>query len=157
MRLGRRIAFDVGKARTGVAICDASAILASPAAAIRTSQTIDESVKKAIDIVFAQEVIEIYVGLPINLKGSATASTFESITFAKILQALTDIPIRLVDERFTTRLASEALRSAGVNSREQRALIDSASAAVILSAALDYERSTGAQPGISLEEFEHEK
>lgn len=156
MRLGRRVAFDVGKARTGVAISDSSAILASPSEAIRSLASVEDDAKQALEVVLAQDAIEIYIGLPINLKGVSTESTSMSIAFAKALQSLTDVPVRLVDERFTTRLASDSLRAAGVNSRDQKSLIDSASATVILNAALDHERSNGSQPGIALEELEIE-
>jgi putative Holliday junction resolvase len=157
MRLGRRIAFDVGKARTGVAISDSSAILASPAQALRSLDTVDESAKQALHLVLEHNAIEIYVGLPINLKGVPTESTLASLNFARALQALTDVEVRLIDERFTTRLASDSLRAAGKNTRDQRSLIDSASATVILNAALEHERANGSQPGLTIEELEIEK
>jgi putative Holliday junction resolvase len=57
------------------------------------------------------------------------------------------LPVRLIDERFTTRAAHEALRAGGHDSRNRRQTVDSAAAAVLLDAALEAERRTGAAPG----------
>ena len=55
--------------------------------------------------------------------------------------------MRLVDERFTTTQAHDALRRGGQDSRARRATVDAAAAAVLLQAALDTERATGNPPG----------
>ena len=62
----------------------------------------------------------------------------------------------MVDERFTTTLASESLRAAGKNSISQRAFIDSAAAAVILEIALEHEKATGLAAGIRVMDFGYE-
>jgi putative Holliday junction resolvase len=55
--------------------------------------------------------------------------------------------VRLVDERFTTNQAHDALRRGGKDSRARRGMVDAAAAAVLLQAALDAERATGNPPG----------
>ncbi len=55
--------------------------------------------------------------------------------------------MRLVDERFTTTQAHDALRSGGKDSRARRGTVDAAAAAILLQAALDTERATGRPPG----------
>jgi putative Holliday junction resolvase len=57
------------------------------------------------------------------------------------------LPVRLVDERFTTSTAHAALRVGGHDSRDRRQTVDAAAAAVLLEAALEAERRTGAVPG----------
>ena len=57
------------------------------------------------------------------------------------------MPVRLVDERFTTVIAHAALREGGRNSKERRTVIDQAAAALLLQGALDAERQTGNPPG----------
>jgi putative holliday junction resolvase len=57
------------------------------------------------------------------------------------------LPVRLVDERFTTSTAHAALRANGHDSRDRRQTVDSAAAAVLLEAALESERRTGDVPG----------
>ncbi|MFM6962936.1 MAG: Holliday junction resolvase RuvX [Micrococcales bacterium] len=142
MRSGRRIAFDVGQARIGVAISDFHGILASPAEHIKRSE-IDAAVEMMAAVAINHDALEIYVGLPINLRGEATESTRDAVAVAKALAGKTDIPVYLIDERMTTSVAAKAMRQAGKSSKEQRAFIDSAAAAVILEQALDAEKRLG--------------
>lgn len=129
MRPGRVLALDVGKARIGLALCDPDRILASPLAAVTRSESSAQVISQLID---EYSVIEIVVGLPVNLKGEATASTEDASRFAAELKSLQDIPIHLIDERFTTATAAQKLRAAGKDSRSARAIIDSVAACEIL-------------------------
>ena len=60
---------------------------------------------------------------------------------------LAPLPVRLVDERFTTAIAHDALRQGGRGSRARRPVVDKAAAALILQGALDTERTTGRPAG----------
>lgn len=155
MRAGRRMSFDVGKVRTGVAASDSAAILASPLATIE-ARTIELLLQGALNLIAEVEPIEIYVGLPKNLQGQSTLSTNLGVSFAKQLHSLVSVPIRLVDERMTTKLAASALQSAGLNARQQKSRIDAVAAVVILESAMNHERQNASAPGIAIEEFEHE-
>ena len=138
MRLGRRLAFDFGRTRIGVAASDLHGILASPhPVLINDEATLKSAVMK---LIAELEPIEIYVGLPINLQGAETASTMAAVDFAKLVHDLSVAPVRLVDERFTTSVAQAALKSAGKSSRSSKSIIDSATAAVILEQAIEAER-----------------
>jgi putative Holliday junction resolvase len=153
MRTGRRVAFDVGKARVGVAISDLHAIIATPNDFfLRT-----DAILQAVDLVATSEAIEVYVGLPLNLKSEFTESTRDCLVFAEQLQQLLAIDVRMVDERFTTSIASGSLRESGKSSKSQRGLIDSAAAAVILESALESERATGLPPGSKVLEIDCEE
>jgi len=92
--------------------------------------------------------MEVIVGLPTGLSGRAGAAAAGAKSFAESLAArLAPLPVRLVDERFTTVLAHDALRQGGRGSRERKAHVDKAAAALILQGALDTERSTGEPAG----------
>jgi putative holliday junction resolvase len=68
--------------------------------------------------------------------------------FASALAArLAPVPVRLVDERFTTVLAHAALQQGGADARARRASVDKAAAAFVLQGALDSERTTGQPAG----------
>ena len=97
-----------------------------------------------------------YIGLPLNLQSKFTESTSDCLEFARAIQELVSIDVRLVDERFTTTLASDSLRAAGKNSKNQKEFIDSAAAAVILDTALEYEKATGLAAGIKVMDFDDE-
>jgi putative Holliday junction resolvase len=135
----------VGSVRVGVARSDPGGILASPLAVIRSGAgELDELARLAADA----GAIEVIVGLPTSLSGREGAAAAAARRFAADLAArLAPVPVRLVDERFTTAEAHGALRLGGKDSRARRLVVDAAAAAVLLQAALDAERSTGRPPG----------
>ena len=92
--------------------------------------------------------MEILVGLPKSLSGREGPAASAAKQFAADLATrVAPLPVRLVDERFTTATAHDALRQGGHDSRARRQTVDSAAAAVLLEAALESERRTGHVPG----------
>ena len=92
--------------------------------------------------------MEILVGLPRSLSGREGAAAVSAREFAQKLAArVAPLPVRLVDERFTTSTAHEALRARGHDSRARRQTVDAAAAAVLLEAALEAAPRTGQAPG----------
>ena len=145
MRQGVRLAFDAGSVRIGVARSDPDGILASPLAVVRSGPgALDELARLAA----GADAIEVIVGLPTSLSGREGAAAATARSFAADLAGrITPVPVRLVDERFTTTQAHEALRRGGKDTRARREIVDAAAAAVLLQAALDAERATGRPPG----------
>jgi putative holliday junction resolvase len=145
LRFGTRLAVDVGSARIGVARCDPGGLLASPLATIpRGPGDLDSLASLAAD----EDAIEVIVGLPTGLSGREGAAAAQARAFAGALAArLAPMPVRLVDERFTTVIAHDALRRGGRGSRARRPVVDQAAAALILQGALDTERTTGKPAG----------
>ena len=145
VRQGVRLAVDAGSVRVGVARSDPGGILASPLAVIRSGQgELDELAR----LTASADAIEVVVGLPTSLSGREGAAAAAARRFAADLAArLAPLPVRLVDERFTTAEAHDALRRGGKDSRARRQVVDAAAAAVLLQAALDAERATGHPPG----------
>jgi putative Holliday junction resolvase len=140
-----RLAVDVGTVRVGVARSDPGGILASPLTVVRSGPgEITELASLAVSV----DAIEVIVGLPTSLSGREGVAAAAARSFAAELAGrLAPVPVRLVDERFTTTQAHEALRRGGKDSRARRGTIDAAAAAVLLQAALDTERATGRPPG----------
>jgi len=92
--------------------------------------------------------MEVIVGLPTGLSGRPGTAAAQARAFAEALATrLAPLPVRLVDERFTTVIAHDALRQGGRTSRQRRTQVDKAAAALILQGALDAERSTGEPAG----------
>jgi len=149
MRLGVRLALDMGAKRIGVARCDRECILSMPAGTIDASQPDWPSRVQAL--VAEHAPIEVLVGNPVTLRGGeeiASASVRERTSVLKAL--LPEIRFRLVDERLTTANALRQLREAGRDARAAKSRIDAAAAVGILEFALDVERRTGAAPGEEL-------
>ena len=154
MRSGRRLAVDVGKVRVGLAISDFHAILASGLATVARAESAEQTAKDILAALADEEVIEIYVGLPLNMSGGETASTADAISIAKALATITPVEVRMIDERLTTVAATAALQSSGKNSKQSRPIIDQVAATVILEQAMDLEKSSGEKPGKSLEQID---
>jgi putative Holliday junction resolvase len=144
MRKGRRLGFDVGQARTGVAVSSDDGIFASPIGNISDPA-------EAIELIGEYSPIELYVGLPLSLAGNSTASTKHAIDFASKLAELTGLNVLMVDERLTTTSAAALMRQAGKNSKKARASIDAAAATIILEQALALEFA-GQNPGKRIED-----
>ena len=148
MRIGRRLAVDVGRVRLGVALCDQEGILASPLDAVSRSSVSSETVASLANLVDEHDVMEVYVGDPLSLSGKQTDSTSDARSLAAELSQAISIPVRLVDERFTTVTAATKLRASGVSAKDSKSIIDSASAVEILESALSFEKISGVAPGV---------
>jgi putative Holliday junction resolvase len=137
-RLGRRLAFDYGDVRIGVAVCDADGILSTPLDHLASK---DPGLLKAISgLCDEYEPTKIYVGLPLNLSGELSESSKKAEAFAVALAKVVTCPIEMVDERLTTSSASASLSQAGVSARDQRKRIDSQAAVMILEFGLAKDR-----------------
>jgi putative Holliday junction resolvase len=143
----RKLALDIGNARIGVAISQDS--LSLPHSVIANSES---AIAEILTIVQSEQPQCIYIGLPLSLSGSHTQSTKMAIDFARQLETMVAISIRMIDERLTSKSASAALRAAGKNSRQQKGIIDASAAALILEFALSSEREGLA--GKSLEDID---
>ncbi|MDG2496930.1 MAG: Holliday junction resolvase RuvX [Aquiluna sp.] len=141
----KRIGIDVGLARIGVSVSTDSLCL--PHSVLRNDP---DAIPKLLDLIQEVQASVVYVGLPLSLSGSQTASTRMALEFASQLSGAA-IEIRMVDERLTSVSAKKALQSAGKNSREQKPLIDAVAASLILEFAIETERQ-GAWSGLTLED-----
>lgn len=129
--MARYIAFDWGKARTGIAVTDSNAIIASPHSTVPTSDLMD-AVKK----LFNEEACSGFVvGVPGLIIGSTTDSSAGIEAFISQLEkAYPGLNIHRVDENHTSSQALDALISGGMKKSErcQKGSLDKVSAALIL-------------------------
>ena len=135
---GRRLAFDYGSVRIGVAICDPDGILATPLDYLSTTHPkLIQQISRLLD---EYQPIEIFIGYPKHLSGDTGESVTLVERFKEQLALLTDVRLTFVDERLSTVSASKALKDAGKNSKESKLLIDSMSAVAILEQGLRIEK-----------------
>lgn len=134
---GAWLACDVGTVRIGLARSDARRTLAVPMDAVRAGDGAVDAVLAAAD---EAEAVAIVVGLPLRMDGTEGPAAEKARTWADMLAARTALPVRLVDERLTTVQAQRGLHAAGRTVKTSRAVIDSASAQVLLQACLDAKR-----------------
>ena len=133
------LAVDLGKARTGLAVCDEGEILASPVAVItqyNREKLAQEVAAKARELA----VGELVVGLPRNMDGSEGESAQGAREFAAVLGELTGLPVVLRDERLTTVTAHGYLNDTTTRGKQRKAVVDAVAAVVILEEYLSFRR-----------------
>lgn len=141
MQRGRRIAFDYGDVRIGVAVSDADSILSSPLTTLKSS---DKALLKSISTIFEEiEPVQIFVGKPALLSGADGSASEKAVAFAKQLAELTQVEIVMIDERMSTVSAARNLREAGKNAKDSKSSIDMAAAVAILDFGIELQK--GAQ------------
>jgi len=134
--LGRILALDFGKVRTGVAVTDELQLIASGLSAVNTNELL--SFLK--DYVSNETVDRFVVGEPKQMDGTDSESEVWIKPFIKKLQlAFPTIPIERQDERFTSKMAKDSMLAGGMKKkkRQDKAMIDKVSATLILQAYLD--------------------
>jgi putative Holliday junction resolvase len=138
MQRGRRIAFDYGDVRIGVAVCDPDAILSSPLTTLQTKSK--DLFDQIVQILEEHEPVTIFIGKPTLLSGLSGEAVQKVEDFRVRLSEFTDIEIVLIDERLSTVSAARQLKDSGMNTRESKSAIDQAAAVGILEQALAIEK-----------------
>jgi putative Holliday junction resolvase len=129
-RFGRRIAFDYGDVRIGVAVCDPDGLVATPLEVITSK---DPALITNIRVLIEEyEPVKLYVGRPKMLSGADSTAVDKANTFAEKLTNNFDIEITMIDERLSTVSAARSLREAGVDAKSAKSKIDSVAAVAIL-------------------------
>ena len=134
---GRVLGIDFGEARTGLAISDASRMLASGVGNIKGGG-LERSVEAIAEVVQTEKISGIVLGLPINMNGTEGPRAARIRQFASMLEEkMPDVPVALMDERMTTMAASRFLNETNTRGQRRKGVIDTLSAEIILQNALD--------------------
>jgi len=138
MQRGRRIAFDYGDVRIGVAVSDPDSILSSP---LTTLKATDKKVFTQIAEILGEiEPIQIFVGNPALLSGKDGSASEKAVTFAQQLREISTVEVIMVDERMSTVSAARNLRDSGKNAKDAKNSIDMAAAVAILEFAIELQK-----------------
>lgn len=132
----RLLAVDLGDRRIGLAVSDPTGTIASPAGHITRRPGKRPPVREILDRATALEAEGFVVGLPLNEAGDDTERSMEARRVAALLGERSGLPVRLVDERFTTAAAERAVREMGGSSRGRKGDVDALAATVLLQHAL---------------------
>lgn len=136
----RLLAIDYGDRRIGLAVSDPTGTIASPAGFIERRRgkrpPVAEMIRRATEL----EAEGFVVGLPLDQNGDDTPRAVEVRQIAADLEKRTGLPVRLVDERFTTAAALRAIRDLGGSTRGRKGDVDSLAATVLLQHALSLPR-----------------
>ena len=129
--MGRILAIDFGRKRTGIAVTDVLKIVANGLATVPT-HTLVEFLQ---DYVVREPVERIVVGLPRKLDGSPSESMKWLEPFLnRLRKVLPDVPVVMYDERFTSTLAHKAMIDGGMkkSDRRNKEIVDTSAATIIL-------------------------
>ena len=125
------LGIDLGKARTGVAICDRGELLASPLTVV-TEYHREQLVEKLSALAKENKAELLAVGLPRNMDGSEGESAQNAREVGALLEEATGLPVEFVDERGTTITAHGYLNATNTRGKKRKAVVDAVAATVIL-------------------------
>lgn len=134
---GKVMSVDFGDVRTGLAVSDASRLIASgigyisPGGIEKTADAVAETVKR-------EGAVAVVVGMPVNMDGSHGSRAQRCVKFAALLKERLDgVAVAMFDERMTTMTASRYLNETGTHGKKRKQVIDTLSAQIILQNCLD--------------------
>ena len=139
----RIMAIDFGKKRTGIAVTDPLQIIATGLTTVDTHMAL----VFLRDYLSKEQVETIIVGEPLNLDDSDTHATAGARDFStKLKRHFPNVKVELVDERFTSKMASDAIREMGLKKKDRRekGVVDVVAATIMLQEYLE-SRNLGIQ------------
>lgn len=137
--MSRILAIDYGRKRTGIAVTDPMQIIANGLTTVSTHQLMDF----LLNYIKQEPVERIIIGHPKQMNNEDSENMKNIIPFMnRLKKLLPDMPVELVDERFTSVLAHQAMLAGGLKKkdRQNKALVDEISATIILQSYLESKR-----------------
>lgn len=134
--MSRILAIDYGRKRTGIAVTDPMQIIANGLTTVSTHQLMDF----LLNYIKQEPVERIIIGHPKQMNNEDSENMKNIIPFMnRLKKLLPDMPVELVDERFTSVLAHQAMLAGGLKKkdRQNKALVDEISATIILQSYLE--------------------
>ncbi len=132
----RWVAIDLGDRRIGLAVSDASGMIASPAGHVERRPGKRPPLTALLARVQELEAEGIIVGLPLDQQGEDTPRATEARRLAHELSTRTGLPAEMVDERFSTAAALRAVQEMEGSTRGRKGDVDALAATVLLQHAL---------------------
>lgn len=134
--MGRILSLDIGRKRTGVAVTDPLKIIANGLTTIPTHTIFD-----FLTAYFEKENVELLVvGYPVQMNNTPSeAVTYVIPVLNRLKKVFPQLKVELVDERFTSKLAMQAMIDGGMKKkdRQNKATVDTISATIILQSYLE--------------------
>jgi len=133
----RYLGLDLGSRTLGVSISDPTGLIASSYTIIRHNEEYDRLITEVKNIVNEKKIDEIVLGLPKNMNNTIGPKGELSYRFKEKLENELNIPVHLIDERLTTKQATDLLISNDTSRKKRKKVIDSVAATIILQSYLD--------------------
>jgi putative Holliday junction resolvase len=135
--LARFLAVDYGRKRIGLAISDPLGMIASPAGFIERREGKRAPITKIVARATELDARGYLIGLPLDGEGNETPWTAEVRALGAEIAKRTGMPVRFLDERFTTAVALRTVKEMGESTRGRKGDVDSLAATILLQRALN--------------------
>ena len=132
----RIIGIDYGEVRVGISLSDLTQTIAKPFKTI-SYKNFDDLLTKLKEIIIANEVDKLVVGVPYNMKGEDTKQTLKVKEFISFLESNLSYDIALIDERLSSIEAEKTMHKMNIKTGHNKSDIDKIAASVILQEYLD--------------------
>jgi putative Holliday junction resolvase len=139
-KTGRILALDWGQIRFGVARSDETQFLSTPLETLVRREGKRFPMPRFLEIVTEAEAVGVIVGLPLGLDGSERENAAAARELADLVARRTGLPVEMVDERFTTVAALDAIKEVGGSARGRKEDVDALAASILLQGFLDGRR-----------------
>lgn len=143
-RSARTMGIDYGEKRIGIAVSDPMGIIAQALTTI-SYKNFSEAIAEIKAIISDYQITEVVLGYPLTLSGEEGTAARKVRGFLGELEKESKLPIAIMDERFTSKIARDTVKSAGKSPSKNKAKLDQISAAVILQSYLDRKTNRASQ------------
>ncbi|HED11306.1 MAG TPA: Holliday junction resolvase RuvX [Caldithrix abyssi] len=134
------MALDIGSVRIGVSVSDGLGMLAHPLTTLKMGKKDTLPIGEIQSLIREKNVRRLIVGMPYTMKGTDSLQTAKIKEYVLELEKALTIPVETIDERLTTKMATEQLRAVGKKGSKNRNIIDQVAAVNILQLYLDKEK-----------------
>ena len=132
--MSRVLGIDYGDSRVGLALSDPMKIIAKPFKTLDNNIDLLSDLKTVID---NNDVTQLVVGYPLNMKGEITPQTKKVDNFILLLQSKFDLIVTRIDERLSSVSAINSLINQGIKTGHNKSKIDQTAAAIFLQHYID--------------------
>jgi putative Holliday junction resolvase len=137
----RILGIDFGDRNIGLALSDSLRLTAQPLGLYQFRDREDAEKKFFGDLIRKHEIGEIVCGIPLRMDGSSGTRAEKTRAFARWLEKAVGVPVRLWDERLTTRQAIHVMHEQKVKLSAKKSVVNQISATIILQTYLDSQRA----------------
>ena len=138
----RILGLDLGSKTLGVSLSDSLSIIASPHSVIRYDNY-EELISKIEQLAHEFNISEIVLGYPINMNGTESIRSKETLNFKNILENRLNLIVHLQDERLSTMEAEKILIKNDTSRKKRKQVIDKLASTIILQTYLDKRSNYG--------------
>ena len=150
---GRLLGLDFGTVRIGIAVSTPEQSIASPLDNYtRRSEKLDTAYYQSL--VKENRIVGLVVGLPMHVNGDEGESAYLAREFGTWIASITLLPVTYWDERYTSSVAADLMRDAGVARSKRKQRLDKIAAQILLQSYLDEMLRRRRPPPEPVEEFE---